>query len=293
MKSPVTQTVLLAVCVAVIGVIDYQSGPDIGFSLFYLAPIVWSAWYMDGATAIGLAVLASGFWIGADVMWHGFNGISAWNGFTRLGIYIGMAWSVAHLRHDRRDLQALNARLQHLLEQEQQLARTDSLTGLPNRRLFVDELRRAIARSRRNGAPLAVAFLDLEHLKQLNDRHGHAAGDAVIGRVADVLGRHVRGNDMAARLGGDEFGVLLDACTQDTARSTMERLLEQLRAMLIETSPVTIGVSIGVACFDAPPQAAETIIDHADAAMYCAKGKGAHEIYIAHYPAGSEEPGPP
>ena len=70
----------------------------------------------------------------------------------------------------------------------------------------------------------------------------------------------------------------------------MERVLEQLRAVLTEAEgPVPLGVSIGVACFDTPPQAAQSVIDHADAAMYCAKGKGTHEIYVVHFPAGSEE----
>jgi diguanylate cyclase (GGDEF)-like protein len=284
------QAALLAICIAVIGVIDYLTGPDIGLSLFYLLPIVWAAWYMDAATSIGLAVLASGFWMGAEVMWRGLNGVSVWNGFTRLGIYIAMAWAIARVRDDQRDLQALNTRLQQSLEHEQQLARTDSLSGLPNRRLFVDELRRAIARCRRGGTPLAVAFLDLEHLKQLNDRLGHAAGDAVIKQVAEVLNHHVRGNDVAARLGGDEFGVLLDECNEANARKSMERVLDQLRAVLAGSdAPVPLGVSIGVACFDTPPQAAQSVIDHADAAMYCAKGKGTHEIYVVHFPAGAEE----
>jgi len=290
MTSRAAPIALLVVAVAVIGAIDYASGPDIGFSLFYLVPIVWSAWRLTGAVAIGLAVLAAVFWLAADMLWHGLDAVVLWNAFTRLGIYIVIAWLTARVRTDQLQLRELNRKLQELLEQEQQLARTDALTELPNRRLFIDELRRAGARSHRTRAPLAVAFIDFEHLKQLNERLGHAAGDALLKRVAAVLAKHVRGNDVAARLGGDEFGILLDQCTEETARTTTERLLEQIvNALGAESS---VGVNIGVACFDEPPSVAESMLDHADAAMFCAKAKGPRQIYIVHLPGGAE-PGAP
>lgn len=285
-----TQIALLAISVVVIGVIDYFSGPDIGFSLFYLAPIVWAAWRLTGTVAIGLALFAAVLWLGADVAWHGLDAVVLWNAFTRLGIYIAIAWLTARVRGDQRDLRELNTRLQQLLEHEQQLSRTDALTSLPNRRLFVDELRRASARSHRTGAPIAVAFLDLEHLKLLNEKLGHAAGDAMLKRIATILAGNVRGNDLAARLGGDEFGLLLDQCGEESARATVGRLLEQIRGALSEVSAVSVGVSIGVACFDAPPEAPQAMLDHADAAMFCAKAKGPYHVYVVHFPGGAEVP---
>jgi len=286
MKFAAWQVALLVACVIVIGIIDWLTGPDVGFSLFYLAPITWAAWYEDRTTALALALLAAAFWLGADAAWHGINPVTLWNSFTRLGIYVAIAWLLARVRFDQRRLQDLNQLLQQKLEEEQQLARTDSLTGLPNRRMFVDELRRAVARSRRAGSPLAVALLDLEHLPQLNERLGRAAGDTLLRRVADVLSRYVRENDVAARLGGDEFGLLLDHSTEATARTTLERLLKQIEGVVGEVSSVAIGISIGAACFDRPPEMVEAALDHADAAMYCAKAKGPHEIYVVHFPAG-------
>jgi diguanylate cyclase (GGDEF)-like protein len=275
-----SQPVLLAASVVVIGAIDYLSGPAIGFSLFYLGPIVYGAWKAQRGLGVALAFLAAAFWIGAEVAWVGVTAVSMWNGFTRLGIYVSMAWLIARVREDQRELRALNARLTEHLEHEQQLARTDPLTGLPNRRLFVDELRRATARIHRSGKPVAVAYIDLDGFKTFNDRAGHAAGDVVLRRFAEVLAGHVRGTDVAARLGGAQFGILLDRCTEENARTTSVRLVDQLTAALKEVAAADVGVCVGVACFSDDSFAPEAMIDHADAAMYCAKGQGVNRIYV-------------
>jgi diguanylate cyclase (GGDEF)-like protein len=274
----------LAACVIAIGIIDYLTGPDVGFSLFYLAPIVWGAWHVDRVTGLALAMLASVFWLAADIAWHGLNLVSVWNGLTRFGIYVPMAWLTSSLRLEQQQLRVLNARLQEMLEHEQLLARTDALTLLPNRRLFVDELRRAIARSHRANTPIAVAYLDLDRFKAFNDRYGHVAGDAVLKSVGEVLRTHVRGDDVAARLGGDEFGILFEQCTPQTAGLTARRLLEELNAAAGELTKGAVAMSIGVACFERPPLEPDAIIDHADAAMYCAKAQ-THGLYVTHIAA--------
>jgi diguanylate cyclase (GGDEF)-like protein len=266
--------------VAGIGAVDYLSGPEIGFSLFYLLPIVYGAWQGERGLGVALALFGAALWIAAETAWVGVTAVSMWNGFTRLGIYVSMAWLIARVRDDQRELQALNGRLKELLEHEQHLARTDALTGLPNRRLFVDELRRAVARIHRLGRPVAVAYLDLDGFKTFNDRQGHAAGDAVLRRIADVLAGHVRGTDVAARLGGAQFGVLLDRCTEDNARTTSIRLIDQLTATLKEVGAADVGVCVGVACFEDDSFDPEAMIDHADAAMYCAKGQGTNRVYV-------------
>jgi diguanylate cyclase (GGDEF)-like protein len=280
MRKSALHTGLLAGCVGTIGTVDYLTGPEVGFSLFYLVPIVWSGWNVGRSSSVALALLASAFWFGADTAWHGVNVISVWNGFTRFGIYISMAWLTTRIRTDQQQLQVLNARLQELLAHEQHLARSDSLTGLPNRRLFVEELRRAFARSHRSRAPIAVAYLDLDRFKAFNDRSGHPAGDSVLCRIADELRRQVRGNDVAARLGGDEFALLLDQCSEDAARATAMRVMAQMTRALEEVANGQVGVSIGVACFDGPTLIPERAIDHADAAMYCAKGQGTNRVYV-------------
>ena len=281
MKGPLwSRPILLAACVSVIGAADYLSGPDVGFSLFYLAPIVYGAWHGERKLGVALALLAGAFWIAADTSWVGVTAVSMWNGFTRLGIYVSMAWLTSRVREDERELRALNTRLKELLEHEQHLARTDALTQLPNRRLFLDELGRAAARIHRAGKPIAVLYLDLDGFKTFNDRMGHAAGDAVLRRIADVLSAHVRGTDVAARLGGAQFAVLLDRCAESNARTTAVRLVDQLTVALKDGASGDVGVSVGVACFDDASFPPEAMIDHADAAMYCAKGQGVNRIYV-------------
>jgi diguanylate cyclase (GGDEF)-like protein len=281
-------TLALAGCVVFLGIADYLTGPDVGFSLFYLAPIVWSAWHLDRPTSLALVVLASGFWLGAEIGWRGINVISLWNGFTRLGIYLGMAWLTSLLRAEQRQLHELNSKLQAMLDHEQLLARTDSLTALPNRRLFVDELKRAIARSHRTDTPLAVVYVDLDNFKPYNDRHGRLAGDAVLRSLADVLKTYAAGNSVAARLGGDEFGVLLEQCAEPAADSIGRRLFQDLTVIVGNLTTDTVGINMGVACFERPPLLPEAVIDLADAAMFCAKAQGHNGIYVTHIGA---EPG--
>ena len=279
-QSQAIVAVLLAVSVVVIGVADYLTGPDLGFSLFYLAPIVWSAWHINRATTFALVALASGFWLGAEIAWRGVNLVSFWNGFTRIGIYLGMAWLTSRLRAEQRQLYELNARLQAMLDHEQLLARTDSLTTLPNRRLFVDELKRATARSHRIHAPIAVAYLDLDNFKAFNDSHGRLAGDAVLRAIADVLKTHMTGNGVVARLDGDEFGLLFEQCTQPAADHIARRLFQDLVIVVGNLTKDTVGINIGIACFERPPLSPDAVIDHADAAMFCAKAQGKNGIYL-------------
>ena len=273
-------TALLVVCVAVIGIADYLTGPDVGFSLFYLAPIVWSAWHVGRATTLTLVAFSSAFWLGAEVAWRGVNPVSLWNGFTRIGIYLSMAWLTSRLRVEQQHLHETNAKLQAMLDHEQLLARTDSLTGLPNRRLFVDELKRATARSHRTHTPIAVAYLDLDSFKPFNDRHGRLAGDAVLRSVGDVLATHMAGNGVAARVGGDEFAILIERCTTHAADDVVRRVLHDLKLVVGPQTSDTVGVNIGVACFERPPLSPDAIIDHADAAMFCAKAQGSSGLYV-------------
>jgi len=153
----------------------------------------------------------------------------------------------------------------------------DSLTGLPNRALFADRLGVAIARTKRH--PLhrfAVLFLDLDRFKLINDSLGHAAGDAMLRRIADVLRSCVRAEDTIARLGGDEFAVLLDGITADEdAIGTAERIQSCLTEPLeIGAQLVFTSASIGISFPESAEQPAEELLRNADIAMYRAKSEG-------------------
>jgi diguanylate cyclase (GGDEF)-like protein len=168
------------------------------------------------------------------------------------------------------DLHAQKVQLDHL-------ASHDSLTGLPNRRLFIDRLDQALARAKRQHSQLALLFLDLDNFKAINDVHGHAAGDRVLQVVAQRLRAMLRESDTAARLGGDEFVILIEgACDDDSLR----HLAGKVQALLAE--PIAYqdiellsGGSVGVACYPRDGSSTTTLIAAADHAMYRCKASRA------------------
>ncbi len=159
-------------------------------------------------------------------------------------------------------------------ELEAQLRRAalyDPLTGLPNRSLFMEHLARAFARAKRSpGYEFCVLFIDLDGFKAVNDRWGHAMGDALLAKVAARLKADLRDNDTAVRFGGDEFGVLVDGVTSDDmAAAIVDRLHEQLSVPYqIDGAQVRVSATIGTASSATPYQTPEEMLRDADAAMY-------------------------
>jgi diguanylate cyclase (GGDEF)-like protein len=149
---------------------------------------------------------------------------------------------------------------------------TDPLTELLNRRGFERELKRSLAYLKRYRASAALLFIDLDRFKPINDRHGHAAGDAVLKAVAATLTRNVRASDVVARHGGDEFVVLLWNVTAAVAAAKAVALEKAIAAQAARFGPATlkIGASAGVALIDASETPAE-LVARADAAMYARK----------------------
>jgi diguanylate cyclase (GGDEF)-like protein len=148
-------------------------------------------------------------------------------------------------------------------------ADTDVLLDIPNRRSFERELRRSVAYVKRYRATAALLYLDVDRLKPINDRHGHAAGDAALKAIVRELIAHVRMSDLVARLGGDEFGILLWnlklADAEKKARA-LETAVEQLR-LSFRGRALRLGISAGVAMLAASDETADVLM-RADAAMY-------------------------
>lgn len=169
-----------------------------------------------------------------------------------------------------------NARLFATLSQ---MAATDDLTQLANRRRFGEALRLELARSRRGSVPLALVLADIDHLKQINDTHGHPAGDAAIRHVADALQRGRRETDLAARLGGEEFALLLPA----TDRAGAIRAAERIRGELTESAVARIGtvtVSLGAAIFPEDGTTERELMAVADERLYAAKSSGRNRAVV-------------
>lgn len=161
-------------------------------------------------------------------------------------------------------------------EQLERQANYDLLTGLPNRNLLRDRLEQAIVRAERLGYFLGLVFIDLDNFKFINDTLGHAAGDELLVEVAERLRTCLRSSDTVARQGGDEFVLVLnDHYRVNSIISLLERLLVEVgRSMLLCGREFQIGASLGVAVYPQDGDNAETLLKHADVAMYAAKSRG-------------------
>ena len=180
----------------------------------------------------------------------------------------------------------LLARVEQLVSLKQTMDRLraeadrDYLTGLANRRRFRTALHHELERWRRYDLPCALLLVDIDYLKQVNDRHGHAAGDMVICHVANALGALSRDNDTAARLGGEEFALLLAGADSAKAEAAAERLRLAVCSEPLETVG-TVSVSLGVAACPSHAQTERALYCAADAALYRAKHEGRNRALIA------------
>ncbi len=195
-------------------------------------------------------------------------------------VEIGGEWCVISVAHDitEHKLQA-----EHL----EKIAHHDPLTGLPNRLLLGDRLHQAIARNQRGDTIIAVCYLDLDGFKEINDRFGHQAGDHLLVEVSRRLMACVRGGDTVARLGGDEFVVLLSGLgDEEECRMALDRLLQSVSEPYVigDSEQAGISASIGVTLFPNDSVDSDTLVRHADHAMYVAKqaGKNRYQLFDTH-----------
>lgn len=224
-------------------------------------------------------------------------------GHLQIGIatlFLCVAMAIAGRRLGKEILRAMrlsaeNAALAEQLRQQtmelstandelETLSRTDPLTGLANRRCFMDALEAQWARSRRSSRPVALLAIDVDHFKRYNDTYGHGAGDACLQRVAALLSGSARGEtDLAARPGGEEFAVLLPGVDAEAAGRVAERiraLVEKATRAVEAGLPEAVTVSIGVAAMPAGGEAAERLLVAADRALYRAKETGRNRVEV-------------
>lgn len=190
----------------------------------------------------------------------------------------GVAYALEIAGMVRANLALANER-DRLLAELDRLARTDSLTTLPNRRVLEERLEDELHRSSRSRRPFALAIVDLDHFKAINDNHGHPAGDEALAVFASALRAHARQADFVARFAGDEFAMILLDVDPIKARSILERVLDAVRS-LRPASGVRLSASIGVA-LSYPVDSAETIVERADSALYQAKQAGRDRAVFA------------
>ena len=174
---------------------------------------------------------------------------------------------------------ALALRNASLVDQLRDMAATDGLTAVANRRTFEAALEIELARAARAGSTVSLVMVDIDHFKHLNDAHGHQVGDEILRAVATTLKEQSRGFDTAARYGGEEFAVIMPGCDLADAERSAERFRRAI-ANMDAVAPVT--VSAGVATFPAHATDAETLVKKADGALYESKDAGRNRTTVAH-----------
>ena len=171
-SSPAVILLASLLLTALVTVVDVLSGPDITFAFFYLVPIAVAAWYGTRWMGIVVAVLSGIAWVANEIidLTHGKQLYFYWNAGARVALYLVVAFLISKVRRQLRDASTL--------------ARTDPLTGLFNRRHLYERIQNELQRARRYAKPLTLISIDIDDFKAINDRHGHAIGDAVLPALA-------------------------------------------------------------------------------------------------------------
>lgn len=256
---------LLTVLVAWLHLI---SGLAYDFTLLFILPVLWVAWFCGATAGYAMTVLSIALWYGVDRMLLGADPDLVPHFFNKgmqMAIFIIGVWLLHKLRS--------------VLERESRLAREDALTGLPCRREFYEQGRRALALASRQQTSLTAVFIDLDHFKEVNDTYGHETGDELLRLVASTLQTHLRASDLPGRLGGDEFALVLPGMDGEPAARYVEELRQRLLAAMRQKGwPVTF--SIGIASYCRAPENFGQLLAKADALMYEVKNSGRDSILI-------------
>lgn len=250
-----------------LGILRADTGPEFAFASITILPILITAWLYGKSDGFAASLLAASIWVVSDIVLHRqFS--SLWipwiNALTRFLTYGLIATLAAELRL--------------LLAKEQEHARRDKLTGLLNRRAFLEIGDRETIRARRYKHSLAVVFLDLDHFKKLNDTRGHHAGDAALETTARALQATLRSSDWVARLGGDEFAVLLPEINYAAAVETGRKISAAVSTALRNFSPAT--ASVGLAWFEKSELEFHSMVEAADKLMYEVKQHSKGEVLV-------------
>ena len=256
---------LVTVLTAAVFAGDILTGYEVAFSIFYVAPVALAAWHMGWRPALLVVTTCGLAWLIADRLAgnvYSIHAVQYWNMLVRTSFLLIVASTLNRLRE--------------VLEHAHELGLTDALTGVANSRCFREMAERELARGRRLGTPVTLAYIDVDRFKSVNDAFGHDAGDALLRAIATTLAASARDIDLAARMGGDEFALLLPGVDADTAPPIIDRILASLDHLVRDAYPA-VGFSVGVVTVTDADIRLDDVIGRADRLMYLAKhGAGRH-----------------
>ncbi len=252
------------VLVSLLGWIDYLTGPELIFSIFYLFPIIIVTWYCSIKYAgIIFCFISAGVLFASD----------AFTQYEYKNLLIPF-WSMSVHLVFFLIITKLLERIKKHLEKEQLLAITDPLTGVVNSRQYYVLVDSEIKRHIRYGSPFTLLFIDVDDFKVVNDTSGHSEGDKLLKHITRVVNSGVRSTDTVARLGGDEFSILLPEVDYEKAETTISKIRKMLESSFEDTGRV-VTFSIGaITILKSSACTADDIIRKADELMYVVKRSG-------------------
>jgi diguanylate cyclase (GGDEF)-like protein len=256
---------LLCFCIAWI---DYITGSEIRVYPLYFGPVMLAAYFTHLSIAMVFVLICSGLWVISNVYADTeFDHVLIWVWNTLIqGAALAL---VGYLVHNTRKNR----------EKQQELARVDTLTGLPNIRAFNECTPQTIELCKRMALPVTIAYVDLDNFKTVNDTLGHNAGNTVLLKISDIMKSTLRTSDMLFRFGGDEFVALLPNTSDEAAKVALERLRQNIEAAM-KSENFSVTASIGAVAFQSSPKNLEELVQAADRIMYVIKSSGKNRVQI-------------
>ncbi len=258
--------ILSLIVIGFIGYVDFLTGPEYAFSLFYLVPIAFISWIRGRLFGLITSVAAAAAWYVADIAaQHVYTNslIGIWNTLVRFSFFIIVMLLIC----------AVN----DLYRRSQGEARRDFLTGLFNIRYLYDVLEAEFSRFKRYRQAFSLAYIDLDNFKRVNDSLGHLRGNELLKTIAQTLASSVRSSDTPARIGGDEFVVLFINTDETQAGAAVEKIVRGITAV-VQKNNWPVSLSIGTVTYRKLPSSIDEVIKMADQLMYEVKAKGKNNI---------------
>lgn len=256
--------------VGILGFLDYISGYEMSFSLFYLIPITISVVLSGFKVGVIISIISALSWYFADNMAGNDYGsliVPVWNTVMRLGYFLLHTF--------------LLSKFLDLFIRVNNDSLIDSLTGIHNRRYFYGMIEHELVRFRRSDRAFTLIYFDLDNFKTVNDTMGHYSGDTLLKEISGLVKSNIRPYDVFARMGGDEFALLLPETDYKKSSYLIKRLKDTVDSGVNGRWPVTL--SIGAVTFSTAECSVDEMIKRADKLMYAVKGGGKngilHELY--------------
>ena len=278
-KSSVYITIISLILVGVVGLLDYLTSHEISFSLFYVLPIVISAWYGDKYAGFTLCFAATMSGALADYSsGNKFTDSSVfyWNTIVIAGLFVIISYLTSHAKYN------------YIIEKDS--ARTDSLTGVMNLRKFMELSEALFKISARSRCSASICYIDVDNLKNINDTYGGDEGDRLLKMIATTLNTSARKSDSVGRLSSDEFAVFLYNCDLTGAKIFTDRMSTQFNINMKDIQ-YKIGFSIGVAVFNIIPSSYQEAVKYAGTLMSRAKKSGGNQIVYGVFPQSGDTKG--